>query len=71
MSYVGHDWCVSDCLSLREWDPPKMPKENRKKGVHLSNEKQKPVCLGYIGDEMLPSYVGDYFINHPIRIPIE
>ena len=48
-----------------------MPKENRKKGVHLSNEKQKPVCLGYIGDEMLPSYVGDYFINHPIRIPIE
>ena len=25
---------------------------------HLSNDK-KPGCLGYIGDDKLPSYVGD------------
>ncbi len=24
----------------------------------LSNEKKAPECLGYIGDEILPSYVG-------------
>ena len=25
---------------------------------HLSNEKRAPGCLGYTGDEILPSYVG-------------
>ena len=30
----------------------------------LSNEKRAPGCLGFIGDEILPSYVGDYFRNH-------
>ena len=35
---------------------------------HVSNENN-PGCLGYIGDEKLPSYIGDYFINHEIRIP--
>ena len=36
----------------------------------LSNEKRAPGWLGYIGDEKLPSYIGHYFINHEIRIPI-
>ena len=27
-------------------------------------------CLGYIGDDILPSYIG-IVINHEIRIPIE
>ncbi len=26
--------------------------------IHVSNEKKAPGCLGYIGDEILPSYVG-------------
>ena len=36
----------------------------RVKNIHLSNEKN-PGCLGYIGDDMLPSYgyVG-IIINH-------
>ncbi len=50
----------------------------REKGIGesrklLSNEKRAPGCLGYIGDEFLPSYIGiimDYFISHEIRIPI-
>ena len=29
---------------------------------HMSNE-QKPGCLGYKGDEILPSYVG-IIVNH-------
>ena len=36
---------------------------------HMSNEKNLG-WLGYIGDEKLPSYIGHYFINHEIRIPI-
>ena len=28
-----------------------------------------PGWLGYIGDEILPRYTGDYFINHDIKIP--
>ena len=35
---------------------------------HVSNEK-KLGWLGYIGDEILPSYIGHYFINHYFRIP--
>ena len=34
-----------------------------------SNEKNLG-WFGYIGDEILPSYIGHYFINHEIRIPI-
>ncbi len=30
---------------------------------HMSNEQRAPGCLGYIGDEILPSYVG-IIINH-------
>ena len=30
---------------------------------------KKPGCLGYIGDEILPSYIG-IIINHYFRIPI-
>ena len=26
--------------------------------TQLGNEKRAPSCLGYIGDEILPSYVG-------------
>ena len=36
-----------------------------------SNEKTLWLFLGFIGDEILPSYVGEYFINHEIRIPIK
>ena len=32
------------------------------------NEKN-PGCLGYIGDEILPSYIG-ILINHELRVPI-
>ena len=43
--------------------------------LQLSHEKRAPFgWLGYLGDEIfLPSYIGDYFINHEIsgsRIPI-
>ena len=34
---------------------------------HMSNEQRAPSCLGYIGDEILPSYMGNLwnsFINH-------
>ncbi len=31
--------------------------------AHLSNEKRAPGLLGYIGDEILPSYIG-IIINH-------
>ena len=37
---------------------------------NLSNEKKGPWLFRvYVGDEILPNYVGDYFINHEIRIP--
>ena len=26
--------------------------------IHMSNEKKAPGCLGYIGDEIPPSYLG-------------
>ena len=26
--------------------------------IHMSNEKRAPGCLGYIGDDELPSYMG-------------
>jgi len=33
--------------------------------LHLSNEKRAPSCLRYIGDELLPSYVGVIMnLNH-------
>ena len=36
----------------------------KKVNGQVSNEKN-PACLGYIGDEILPSYIGIiYFINH-------
>ena len=35
----------------------------------LSSEKRPPGCLEYIGDEILPSYIG-IKISHEIRIPI-
>ena len=35
----------------------------------VSNEKRAPGCLGYVGDEILPSYIG-ILISHDIRIPI-
>ena len=31
---------------------------------HLGNEKRAPGWLLFWGDEILPSYIGDYFINH-------
>ena len=34
----------------------------------MSSEKKQGGCLGYIGDEILPSYIG--IIKHIIRIPI-
>ena len=37
----------------RCWDPVK------------SNETRAPGCFGYIGDEILPNYVGDY--NKPLE----
>ena len=35
--------------------------------IRINNEKRDPGCLVYIGDEILPSYVG---INFTFRIPI-
>ena len=37
-------------------------------GKHMSNETN-PGCLGYVGDEKLPSYMGT-IINHYFRIPL-
>ena len=34
----------------------------------MSNEKRAPGWLGFIGDEILSSYIG-IIINHEIRIP--
>ena len=36
--------------------------------AHLSSD-QNPGYLLYIGDMVLLSYIGDYFISHEIRIP--
>ena len=36
---------------------------------NLSNEKRAPGWLGYIGDDILPSYIG-IIIKYDIRIPI-
>ena len=36
--------------------------------VHVSNEKRAPGCLGYTGDEILPSCVGTISYT-VIRIP--
>ncbi len=34
-------------------------------GMQLSNEKKAPGCFGYIGDEILPTFVGNIInINH-------
>ena len=33
-------------------------KKEAEKWKFLSNEKKRPCCLGYRGDEILPSYVG-------------
>ena len=38
--------------------------------TNMSHEKRAHGWLGYIGDEILPSYIGDYFTNNDIRIPI-
>ena len=35
----------------------------------MSNEKNRKVGWVFVGDEILPSYIGHYFINHEIRIP--
>ena len=32
--------------------------------LYVSNEKRAPGWLGYIGDEILPSYIGHY--NKPV-----
>ena len=37
----------------------------------LSNEKRAPGCLGFVGDDILPTLYRDYFINHDVRIPIK
>ena len=31
--------------------------------LQMSNEKRAPGCLGYIGDDILPSYIG-IIISH-------
>ena len=36
---------------------------NEERKIQMSNEKRAPACLGYIGDEILPSYMG-IIINH-------
>ena len=36
----------------------------------MHNEKRAPVCLGYIGDEILPSYMEIIVIKPFQRIPI-
>ena len=38
----------------------------------LSNEKRAPGgCLGFVGDDILPTLYRDYFINHDVGIPIK
>ena len=63
------EWCYKTSSSLTE-NQQKTGQSLSKISLthHLSNEKN-PGWLGYIGDEILPSYIGDYFINHEIRIP--
>ena len=37
--------------------------------AQVSNEKKSWLFRVFFRDEILPSYMGDYFINHEIRIP--
>ena len=60
--FISHEWpFVRGTTLLRALN-------NHGQINHLSNEKNLG-WLGYIGDEILPSYIGHYFINHEIRIP--
>ena len=48
---------------------PPGPKTNNLPFVDQLGNQKKLGCLGDIEDEILPSCVGDYFINHELRIP--
>ena len=47
----------------------KLLKEDSFTHFDLPNDKS-PGCLRYIGDEILPNYIGIIISNHDIRIPI-
>ncbi len=58
---VGMEWRASS-----GWNPKCQAAETMH---HVSNEKNTG-RFGYIGDEILPSYIG-IIVNHEIRIPIK
>ena len=37
--------------------------------TYVSNEKETCLVIGYIGDDILPNYVGIILIPHDFRIP--
>ena len=37
----------------------------------IEQRKKTPGCLGYVGDEILPTDMWGIIINHIIRIPIK
>ena len=60
---------TNDLRIFGDWLPPKVAlKKNMEwknltleelaRWVQMSNEKRAPGCLGFIGDEVLPSYMG-------------
>ena len=59
-----HTFLWSICSGPIRVSPPPTPL------YHLSTEK-KPCCLGYIGDEILPSDAGDYTFSIIFWIPIK
>ncbi len=63
-------WDLTGCnMDVRFIQPSTSKKVPGKKCEQW--KKRAPGWLGYIGDEILPSYFWDYFINHYcIRIPI-
>ena len=44
---------------------------SRTSGGHDVSNEQNPGCLGLLGDEILPTYVRDYFIKPFFRIHIK
>ena len=65
---TDYDWKCRKKTLLDSWLNC-LSQRRKKMESKLSNEKH-PGWLGLIGDEILPKYIGDYFINHDIRIPI-
>ena len=62
------DRLTSHCEWSKSWMGGFQEGPGKMDPAHLSSD-QHPGYLLYIGDIVLLSYIGDYFISHEIRIP--